>query len=125
MVDFDVPCHIKKYNLKKYSEIIQKVKAENLSIVSHEYYHDEIVKILDPLTDDPDDQNEDEMSPIYWAAKNGHAEIVKILAPLTDNPNAPNELGNTPISWAAFKGHTEIVKILAPLIDNPNASIIK
>ena len=128
MVDFDLPCYIKKDNLEKYSEIIKKVKDENLSIVSHDYYHDKIVKILDPLTltlhrlpylpNDPEEHGE--RSPIYWAARNGHTEIVKILAPLADNPNAPYTDGRNPIYCAARYGHTEIIKILAPLADNPN-----
>ena len=83
--------------------------------------HTEIVKILAPLTDNPNAPNNDGYTPIYWAALMGHTEIVKILAPLTDNPNAPDEDGVTPIYWAASNGHTEIVKILAPLTDNPNS----
>jgi len=81
----------------------------------------EIVKILAPLTDNPNAPDKDGETPIYWAAINGHTEIVKILAPLTDNPNAPDEYGATPIFWAALYGYTEIVKILVPLTDNPNA----
>ena len=61
----------------------------------------------------------DVMTPIYWAARNGHTKIVQILAPLKDNPNAPDNRGYTPIHWAAKNGHTEIVKILIPLTDNP------
>ena len=81
----------------------------------------EIVKILAPLTDNPNAPNEDGETPIYCAARKGYTEIVKFLAPLTDNPNAPDVWGNTPIHRAASNGHTEIVKILAPLTDNPNA----
>ena len=73
-----------------------------------------------PLTDNPNAPDEYGITPIYWAANNGHTEIVRILAPLTNNPNAPDNIGNTPIYWAAMNGHTEIVKILAPLTDNPN-----
>ena len=83
----------------------------------------EIVKILAPLTNNPnapDGRNGE--TPIHRAAENGHTEIVKILAPLTDNPNASDKGGLTPIYWAALKGFKEIIKILAPLTDNPNAS---
>ena len=80
----------------------------------------EIVKILAPLTDNPNAPNEYGETPIYWAACFGHTEIVKILCTLTANPNAPDEYGETPIHMAACKGHTKIVKILAPLTDNPN-----
>ena len=85
----------------------------------------EIVKILAPLTDNPNAAPvwNDGQTPIYWAAVRGHTEIVKILAALTDNPNASSDyFGETPINWAACKGHIEIVKILAPLTGNPNAA---
>ena len=84
----------------------------------------EIVKILAPLTYNPNSPNDTDMvndTPIHKAAFYGHTEIVKILATLTDNPNVPNYFGNTPIIFAASNWYTEIVKILAPLTDNPNA----
>ena len=80
----------------------------------------EIVKILTPLTENPNAQRGYGSTPIYWAAQNEHTEIVKILALLTDNPNVPDKSGYTPIYWAALLGNTEIVKTLAPLTDNPN-----
>ena len=81
----------------------------------------ENVKILVPLTDNPNAPNKYREIPIYKAAHYGRTEIFKILAPQTDNPNAPNEFRNTPVHMASCKGHTEIVKILAPLAKNPNA----
>ena len=62
----------------------------------------EIVKILAPLTDNPNAPDKCGNTPIYRSAYYGHTEIVKILAPLTDNPNAPDEDGRTPIFWAAW-----------------------
>ena len=81
----------------------------------------EIVKILAPLTVNPNAPFTDGRTPISTAAFNGHVEIVKILAPLTVNPNAPDDNGKTPIYLAARKGHTEIVQILVPLTYDPNA----
>ena len=81
----------------------------------------EIVKILAPLTDNPNDPAEDGDTPIYWAACNGHTEIIKILITFTDNPNTPDNDGWTPIYWSALNGHTEVTKILAPLTVNPDA----
>ena len=80
----------------------------------------EVVKILAPLTDNPNAPIENGTTAIYWATSDGHTEIVKILAPLTDNPNAPEKNGVTPLHLAASNGHTEIVKILAPLTNNHN-----
>ena len=71
--------------------------------------HTEIVKILAPLTDNPNAPDKSGETSIYWAAQNGHTEIVKILAPLTDNPNAPDNYGRTPRSVAKNR---EICKIL-------------
>ena len=73
------------------------------------------------LTNNPNDPNKYERTPIYEAARKGHTEIVKTLSPLTDYPNNPDDFGETPIYWAARNGHSEIVKILAPLTDYPNA----
>ena len=50
----------------------------------------EIVKILAPLTDNPNAPDEYGRTPILWAAVHGHKDIVIFLASLTNNPNAPN-----------------------------------
>ena len=81
----------------------------------------EIVKILVPLTNNPNAPDHYGRTPILEAAYCGFTEIVKILVPITDNPNAPDKHGNAPINTAKKYGYTEIVKILAPLTDNPNA----
>ena len=52
----------------------------------------EIVKILAPLTDNPNAPDIFGDIPIIEAAANGLTEIVKILASLSDNPNAPDSL---------------------------------
>ena len=59
--------------------------------------HTEIVKILAPLTDNPNAPDDNGNTPIHNAAFNGHTKIVNILAPLTDNPNVLNIYGDTPI----------------------------
>ena len=69
----------------------------------------EIVKILAPLTKDPNAPNKEGQTPIYKAALYGHTAIVKLLAPMTDNPNAPNVKGKTPSSVAK---NEEIRRIL-------------
>ena len=64
--------------------------------------HTEIVKILCPLTDNPNASKRNVDTPIHMAASKGHTEIVKILAPLTDNPNAPNNSGMRPSEVARY-----------------------
>ena len=73
------------------------------------YGHTKIVKILVPLTGNPNASNNDGVTPISCAAFRGHTEIVKILAPLTNNPNAANRWGETPVSVAK---NPEIRRIL-------------
>ena len=70
-----------------------------------------MVRILAHLTVNPNASGENERTPIYLAASNGHAEIVKILVQWTDNPNATlYKWKITPINAAAYKGFIEIVK---------------
>ena len=71
----------------------------------------EIVKILTPLSNNPNAPDYVGETPIFWAACNGHKEIVKLLAPLTGSPNAPDNFGNTPSSVA---NNSEICRILEP-----------
>ena len=80
--------------------------------------HTEIVKILAPLTDNPNAPTKYyRETPIHRAALFGYTEIVKILAPLTDNPNAQNYNGDTPYFLAARNGHLEICRILKSFKD--------
>ena len=51
----------------------------------------EIVKILAPLTDNPNAPNNYGEIPIHCAAQEGHVEIFQILSNLTDNLNAPDK----------------------------------
>ena len=112
----DLPCYSTPAVQDDFKKKIRKICAKGES--SDEDI--EIVKILAPLTDNPNAPNKDGETPIFIAVKQEHTEIVKILAPLTDNPNASRKDGKTLIFVAAEKGHTEIVKVLAPLTNNPN-----
>ena len=48
--------------------------------------HSEIVKILVPLTDNPNAPNRNGETPIHLAGLEGHTEIIKILSPLLQKP---------------------------------------
>ena len=84
----------------------------------------EIIKIIAHLTDNPNIPDEDGVTPIHWAACNGHTEIVKILVPLADHLNVLSSTGDTAIQRAAMQGYTEIVQILAPFTDKANAETL-
>ena len=113
---FNFPCFTKPVVQENFRSKLVKICSPFKSSIENT----EIVKILAPLTDNPNGPNYSGLTPIYMAASDGHTEIVKILAPWTNNPNAPYNNGWTPIYWAARNVHTEIIKILAPLTGNPN-----
>ena len=90
---FDLPCYT--------SSAVQKDFRRNIITSVQQSWpwnrQTEIIKILAPLTDNPNSPDENGKTPIYLAAWKGISEIVKILALLTDNPNAGDIYGNRPI----------------------------
>jgi len=53
------------------------------------------------------------ITPLSWAARNGHEGVVKILLGRDDvNPDKPDINGRTPLWLAAWNGHEGVVKIL-------------
>ena len=48
------------------------------------------------------------LTPMHYAAAEGHLEIVKFLASYTSNPNAPDNEGFTPSEYARTKGFFKI-----------------
>jgi len=117
---FDLPCYTSSAVQNDFRTQIRKICWKSWECNENT----EIIKILAPLTDNPNAPTETGRTPLHQAALYGHTEIVKILAPLTNNPNPPDKDGKTPIHMAAWEGHTEIVKFLAPLTDNLNVQNI-
>ena len=62
------------------------------------------------------------ITPIYWAAVNGHTEVAKLLLDHKANVNARVTDGDTPLYIAAQNGHTEVVKLLLDHKADVNAS---
>ena len=102
---FDLPCYTKPEAQEDFWKKICRA-AKNGDT--------DFVKILVPLTNNPNAPDEYEQTPIHWATLHGHTEIVKILAPLTDNPNAPNDIGETPMDVAESKDIRDILKSYEP-----------
>ena len=94
----DLPCYSSPLLQNDFRKRIREISNEQLS-----YEQDiQLVKILAPLTDNPNASDVERITPIHFAAHHGHTEIVKILAPWTNNPNAPNNDGETPIEFSMF-----------------------
>ena len=51
--------------------------------------------------------NNDGMSPLHYAAENGHLDIVKYIAEHLENKNPANNFGWTPLHFAAKKDYLE------------------
>ena len=102
-------------------------RSESPILMAAKFGHTESVKILAPLTKNPNAPNSTGITPIFVAAMKGHIEIVKMLIPLTKNPNTANkwyayhayggaygDLPTTPLEAANINGHVEIAKLLEP-----------
>ena len=117
----DLPCYtrseVQDYLRKKIYEISGRKGGSDEDL--------EIVKIIAPLTDNPNAPDEYGNTPIFWSTFNGHKEIAKILASLIKIDSFNEEEYYTlleTISYASHFGFTEIVELLTPMIDNPQYS---
>ena len=64
------------------------------------------------------------LTPLMWAARQGHEEVVKLL--LQEKHTRPDvrdkEYGRTALAWAAEGGHEGVVRLfLGPLFVNPGS----
>jgi len=52
------------------------------------------------------------MTPLHYAATEGHKDVVELLLASKSDVNAKNKLGATPLFLAAVKGHKDVVELL-------------
>ena len=137
----DVPCYIDNDVMTKATEIsfeeaLQQEDAGVLQILSPmarnvnasdiklSIGNIDVVKVLAPLTKNPNGYVDRGYTPIFCASRAGKLDVIQFLASLTENPNAPNSLyGWTPIHGAAINGYLNVIKFLAALAQNPNAPL--
>ncbi len=75
----------------------------------------DLAKIKSLLETNPrllESRNENEKTPLHFAAQGGHKEIVEILLKNGADVNAKNVALETPLHYAAAMGHKEIVDLL-------------
>ena len=67
------------------------------------------------------------MTPLHYAAQNGHFEVCKLIIENTEVKNPKGYFGWTPLHNAARNGHFEVSKLILDNIQdkNPNNSIGK
>ena len=66
--------------------------------------------------------NENGMTPLHYAAFNGHLRVCKlIIENVSDkNPSSVNSDGNTPLHWAAFSGRVKICQLIMQQVSDKN-----
>lgn len=65
------------------------------------------------LEDKVDSKDSNGLTPLHWAARNGHEAAVKLLLEKEADTAAANTYGWTPLHWASREGHDAVVKLLS------------
>ena len=58
---------------------------------------------------DPDAQDVEGRTALFFASASGHLEIVDILLASKADPTMTNAQGNTALHWACVNGHEDVV----------------
>ncbi|EGU78772.1 hypothetical protein FOXB_10714, partial [Fusarium oxysporum f. sp. conglutinans Fo5176] len=68
--------------------------------------------LLSPTTHDLANKDEEQRTPISYAAENGHETVVKLLLEKGADTESKDNSGQTPLSWAVKKGHEKVIILL-------------
>jgi hypothetical protein len=76
------------------------------------FKNDKILKLLLAKGADPNIEDNEGKTPLYWAIFTENSEATNILLQHGANPNKPDKIGNTPLSIAEKYKKQSIVKII-------------
>lgn len=68
--------------------------------------------LIDTCGADPNSKDNDERTPLSWAATTKNPSIVKYMAQKAENVNEPDKGGRSPLSWSAEQGTLHVVRYL-------------
>lgn len=77
-----------------------------------------LVKKLLQLGENPNHQDQEDKTPLHYAAIKGNVEIAQILLEAGADPNAKDPLDYTPLHFASQYGHPEIIQLFAEYNNN-------
>ena len=91
------------------------VKVAPLLAVASQDNHTAVVRLLIERGSNIDEQDEDGMTPLAWAAKvdHGHSEILTALLDAGASPTIRDATGHTPLDWAEEFGNQAAIRLLA------------
>lgn len=96
--------------IQQYSQIYPR-KMTGLHLAAYFGVEKTVQHLLD--INIPDEKDEDDRTPLSWAAENGHEAVVKLLLVNNAEVNLKDTLyGKTTLSWAAYGGYDAVVKLL-------------
>ncbi|XP_064389430.1 serine/threonine-protein phosphatase 6 regulatory ankyrin repeat subunit C-like [Halichondria panicea] len=73
----------------------------------------EIVKALVEAGADPERKNKEGLSPVHYAASNGHKELlVYLIRDCKASANTRDQFNNTPLHYACYDGDLDMVQYL-------------
>ena len=69
-----------------------------------------MVQLLLDRGAEPNTADQQEFTPLYGAAQEGHNDVVQLLLDRGADPNMANQTGDTPLLVAASEGHHGVVQ---------------
>jgi ankyrin repeat protein len=118
-------CHIAVVLLIVLAVSISACKSSSSLGSIHDAARDgDLQKVTMLLKDSPElalKEDKGALTPLHWAAENGHRDVAELLLANKADVNAKDNNGYTPLSWAAKAGHKDVAELLLANGANVNA----